>query len=185
MIDRLTAWEPVSSDNSTRIKETLSTSTAARSSSSNEQRAVLKRLSSNSKPRQRNRLAQWFFPTRSCIKLHQSQLSSKKPTASPLNEQVARLNQRAVDVQTGIEHSISSLHNQRLQHLTSLNAKTRDLERAAAALEYSSSRHLKQELDKTRRLSYMFKIAIGLCLILFSFMIGYMIIKLMHDKRVV
>jgi hypothetical protein len=45
--------------------------------------------------------------------------------------------------------------------------------------------HLKQELDKTKKLSYIFKIAIVLCLSLFSFMIGYMIIQLMRDKGTV
>jgi tetrahydromethanopterin S-methyltransferase subunit B len=151
--------------------------------SSSEQKTSLKRLSKSHK---RNRLAQFFFPTRSRIKLHQSQLSTNnKQTTSPLNEQVAKLNQRAVDVRTGIEHSISSLHTQRLQHLTTINEKTRDLEKAAADFEYSSSKHLKQELDKTKKLSYIFKIAIALCLSLFSFMIGYMIIQLMRDKGTV
>jgi hypothetical protein len=143
----------------------------------------LKRLSTDQK---KNRFTQLFFPTRSRIKLYQSQSSTNKQTiTSPLNEQVVRLNQRAVDVRTGIEHSISSLQTQRLQHLTSLNEKTRDLERAAAAFEYSSSKHLKQELDKTKKLSYIFKIAITLCLTLFSFMIGYMIIQLIRDKRTI
>jgi hypothetical protein len=135
----------------------------------------LKRLS------QENRLTQLFFPTRSKIKLHQSTI---KQTLPPLNEQVAKLNQRAVDVRTGIEHSISSLNTQRLQYLTSLNEKTRDLERVAAALESASSKHLKQELDKTKKLSYFFKIAIALCLSLFSFMLGYMIIQFIRDKGI-
>ena len=144
--------------------------------------SALKRLSTKQK---NNRLVQLFFPTRSRIKLHQSQSSINKQTSSPLNEQVSRLNQRAVDVQTGIEHSISSLQTQRLQHLTVLNEKTRDLERAAAAFEYSSSKHLKQELGKTKKLSYIFKISITLCLTLFSFMVGYMIIQLIRDKRTI
>lgn len=142
--------------------------------SSNEQKTSLKRLS---KSYRRNRLTQLFFHTGSRIKLHQS----NKQVTSPLNEQVKRLNQRVV----GIEHSISSLHTQRLQHLTALNEKTRDLERAAADFEYSSSKHLKQELDKTKKLSYIFKIAIALCLSLFSFTIGYMIIQLMRDKGII
>ena len=129
-----------------------------------------------------NRLAQLFFPTRSKIKLHQS--NTKQTTLPSLNEQVSKLNQRAVDVQTGIEHSISSLNTQRLQYLTSLDEKTRDLERAAAAFESASSKHLKQELDKTKRLSYFFKISIALCLTLFSFMLGYMIIQFIRDKGI-
>jgi hypothetical protein len=131
---------------------------------------------------QENRLAQLFFPTRSKIKLHQSNTKQALPS---LNEQVSKLNQRAVDVQTGIEHSISSLNTQRVQYLTSLNEKTRDLERAAVAFESASSKHLKQELDKTKRLSYFFKIAIALCLTLFSFMLGYMIIQFIRDKGIV
>ena len=144
----------------------------------NEQKTSLKRLSQGS---QRSRLARLLFPTRSRIKLHQL---TNKQIHSPLNAQVARLNQRAVDVQTGIEQSISSLQIQRLQHLTSLNEKTRDLERAAAKFEYSSSKHLKRELDKTKKLSYLFKTAIILCLSLFSFMLGYMIIQFIRDKGV-
>jgi hypothetical protein len=142
----------------------------------NEQKTSLKRLSNF---HQRNRLAQLFFPTRSRIKLQQSEISTTKQIRSPLNEQVTKLNQRAIDVRTGIEHSISSLNTQRLQYLTSLNENTRDLERAAA-----SSKHLKQELDKTKKLSYFFKIAIALCLSLFSFMLGYMIIQLIRDKGI-
>jgi hypothetical protein len=81
---------------------------------------------------------------------------------------------------------MSSLETQHLQHLTSLNEKTRDLEKAAAAaFEYSSSQHLKKELDKTRQLSYIFRIAIAICLTLFSFMIGYMIIQLIRDKEAI
>jgi hypothetical protein len=147
----------------------------------NEQKTSLKRLSN---VHQRNRLAQLFFPTRSRIKLHQSDISTTKQIRSPLNEQVTKLNQRAIDVRTGIEHSISSLNTQRLQYLTSLNEKNRDLERAAAAFESASSKHLKQELDKTKKLSYFFKIAIALCLSLFSFMLGYMIIQLIRDKGI-
>src|SRR5690242_20526830 len=79
--------------------------------SSNQQKHSLKRLSISSKLNKRNRLAQLFFPTRSRIKIHQSELST--------NKQVAKLNQRAIDVRTGIEHNISSLHTQRLQYLTS------------------------------------------------------------------
>ena len=142
----------------------------------------LKRLSTKEK---KNRLVQLFFPTRSRIKLHQSQSSINKQTISPLNEQVLRLNQRAVDVQTGIEHSISSLQYSTFTTFNFLNEKTRDLERAAAAFEYSSSKHLKQELDKTKKLSYIFKISITLCLTLFSFMLGYMIIQLIRDKRTI
>ncbi|CAF2995504.1 unnamed protein product [Rotaria sp. Silwood2] len=152
------------------------------SNSSNEQQTSLKRLSNNSKLYKKNRLTELFFPTRSRIKLHQSQLSTNKQINSPLNEQVAKLNQRAVDVRNGIEQSLSSLHTQRLQYLTSLNEKTRDLEKAAAAFEYSSSKHLEQELNKTKKLSYVFKIAITICLTLFSFMIGYMIIQLTRDR---
>lgn len=152
------------------------------SNSSNEPQTSLKRLS---KPQKRARLKQLFFPTRSRIKLYQTQLSTTKQqqTITPsLNEQVAKLNQRAVDVQNGIEHSLSSLNTQRLQYLTSLNEKTRDLERAAAAFEYSSSKHLEQELTKTKTLSYIFKIVIILCLTLFSLMIIYMMIQLAQDK---
>ncbi len=146
--------------------------------SPNERKTTLKRLSTSSKLHQRNRFVQFFFPTRSPIKLHQSEFS----IISPLNEQLTKLNQPAVDE---IEHSISSLNTQRLQYLTSLNEKTRDLERAAAAFEHSSSKHLKHELDKTKKLSYIFKIAITLCLSLFSFMLGYMIIQLIRDKGIV
>ncbi|UJR37357.1 hypothetical protein I4U23_030065 [Adineta vaga] len=184
MVERTRASEQPRLDNSKNIKE-IYPNINTPSTSSDEQKSPLKRLSTNSKSQKKNRLTQIFFPTRSRIKLHQSQLSTNKQTSPPLNEQVARLNQRAVDVRTGIEHSISSLHTQRLQHLTALNQKTRDLEKAAAAFEYSSSKHLKQELDKTKKLSYMFKIAIILCLSLFSFIIGYMIIQLMRDKRLV
>ncbi|CAF0960048.1 unnamed protein product [Rotaria sordida] len=155
------------------------------SNSSNEQQISLKRLSNNSKLNKKNRLTDLFFPTRSRIKLRQSQLSSNKQISSPLNEQVAKLNQRAVDVRNGIEQSLSSLHTQRLQYLTNLNEKTHDLEKAAAAFEYSSSKHLEQELNKTKKLSYIFKIAITICLTLFSFMIGYMIIQLTQDKGTV
>ena len=141
--------------------------------------SALKLLSTNEK--KTNRLTELFFPTRSRIKLHQTH----SLTNSPLNQQVAKLNQRAVSVQHGIERSISSLQTQRLQNLTILNDKTRDLERAAATFEYSSSKHLKQELDKTKKLTYIFKISIFLCLTLFSFMAGYMIIQVIRDKRTI
>lgn len=142
-------------------------------------------LSNLSKSRRNNRLAQWFFPTRSRVKLHRSELSPRARSPSPLNEQVARLNQRAVDVQTGIERSISSLQTQRLQHLTSLNEKTRDLERAAAALEYSSSKRLNQELHKTRRLAYLFKIGILVCACVFLLVIGYLSVELLRERGLV
>ena len=131
-----------------------------------------------------SRQREFFFPTRSRIKLHQSQSSNSKQSISPLNEQVAKLSQRAVDVQTGIEQSISSLHTQRLQYLTSLNEKTRDLEKAAATLESSSSKHLKRELEKTRRLSIVLKLILAVCLILFSLMLGYMITQFLRDKGI-
>ncbi|CAF2088009.1 unnamed protein product [Rotaria magnacalcarata] len=152
------------------------------SNSSSEQSTSLKRLSKSQK---RNRLKQIFFPTRSRVKLYQSQVSTNKQMTPPLNEQVTRLNQRAVDVQNGIEHSLSSLHTQRLQYLTALNEKTRDLEKAAAAFEFSSSKHLQQELNKTKTLSYIFKIAIIIYLTLFSLMIIYMIIQLIREKGTV
>lgn len=136
------------------------------------------KTSLNSSPRQRDRFVEFFFPTRSRIKLQSS--NSKQS----LNEQVAKLNQRAVDVQTGIEQSISSLHTQRLQYLTSLNEKTRDLEKAAATLESSSSKHLKRELEKTRRLSIVLKLILAVCLILFSLMLGYMITQSLRDKGI-
>lgn len=128
----------------------------------------------NSHHRQRSRFVEFFFPTRSRIKLHHSSL----------NEQVTKLNQRAIDVQTGIEQSISSLHTQRLHYLTSLNEKTQDLERAAATLESSSSKHLKRELEKTRRLSIVLKLILAVCLILFSLMLGYMITQFFQDKGI-
>ena len=137
----------------------------------------------HSKVQQENRLERLFFPTRSRVKLHQSHASKGEPTALPLNEHVVQLNQRAVDVQTGIESSISSLQTQRLQHLTALNDKTRDLERAASALEQSSSKHLKQELHRTRQASYLFKVAIGTCLVLVSFMFGYIAVQWSADRR--
>ena len=133
---------------------------------------------------QRTRLAEFFFPTRSRIKLHHTQVSNSNQSISPLNAQVAKLNQRALDVQTGIEQSISSLHTQRAHYLTSLNEKTRDLERAAATLESSSAKHLKQEVEKTRRLSYVLKLIIALCLSLFSFICGYLIIQFLRDKGI-
>jgi len=167
-------------NNHRKIKKIVFLNLNNLSNSSNEQKTSLKRLSTNSKLHKRNRLAKLFFPTRSRIQLHQSQLSTTKQTSSPLNEQITKLNQRAVD----IEHSISSLHTQRLQYLNSLNEKTRDLERAATAFEYSSSKNLKQEFDKTQQLSYIFKIAITLCLSLFSFTLGYMIIQLIRDKGI-
>ncbi|CAF0936221.1 unnamed protein product [Adineta steineri] len=183
MIERLNIRKQ--QDNDRKMNELFSILNNLSNSSTKQQKSSLKRLSTNSKLNKKNRLIQLFFPTRSRIKLHQSQLSTNKQTISPLNEQVAKLNQRAVDVRTGIEHSISSLHTQRLQHLTTLNEKTRDLERAAIAFEHSSSKHLKQELDKTKKLSYLFKIAITLCCSLFSFIIGYMIIQIMRDKGIV
>jgi len=136
----------------------------------------LKRLT---KPR--SHLSQIFFPTQSRIKLHQSQSSTNK--TSSLNEQVTKLNQRAIDVRLNLEQNLTSLQTQRLQQLTSLNDKTQDLEKSAVELEYASSKHLKQELDKTRKLSYIFKFATALCLTLFSFMLGYMIVQLIRDKR--
>ena len=140
-------------------------------------------LNSLQKAQRKNRLEQLFFPTRSRVKLHQSHASKVEPAASPLNEHVVRLNQRAVDVQTGIESSISSLQTQRLQHLTALNDKTRDLERAATALEHSSSKHLKQELNRTRQASHLFKVAIGTCLVLVSFMFGYIAVQWLTERR--
>lgn len=138
----------------------------------------------------KHRLNQWLFPTRSRIKLHQSpsSLSSTgKANGSvhsvPLNDQVARLNQRAVDVRLGVEKSITSLQTQRLEHLTQLTEKTRDLERAAAALEYSSSKHLQEELNKTRQISYLFKIALTVCLTFGSFLFGYLIIQWWYQSR--
>lgn len=121
----------------------------------------------------KQRLNQLFFPTRSRFKGH----------SPSLNTQVAHLNQRAVDVRVGIEQSISSLQNQRLEHLTELTEKTRDLERAAAALEYSSSKHLKEELNKTRQISYLFKIALTVCVTFVSFLFGYVIIQWVRDAR--
>lgn len=121
---------------------------------------------------------QIFCPTRSRVKLHQT-----GSAAVPLTAQVSRLNQRASDVRTGLEHSISSLQTQRLQHLTSLNEKTRDLERAAAAFEYSSSKHLKQELNRTKQMSLLFRIAIAVCFTLVSFSLSFVIIQFIHERR--
>ena len=119
----------------------------------------------------KQKLNQLFFPTRSRVKLHQSS------SPSSLNDQVVHLNQRAVDVRLGIEQSISSLQNQRLEHLTQLTEKTKDLERAAAALEYSSSKHLKEELNKTRQISFLFKIGLTVCLTFVSFLFGFVMIR--------
>ena len=127
----------------------------------------------------KQRLNQLFFPTRSRFKVQ----SSSSTSTAPLNTQVARLNQRAVDVRLGIEQSISSLQNQRLEHLTELTEKTRDLERAAAALEYSSSKHLREELNKTRQMSYLFNIALTVCVAFVSFLFGYVIIQWVRDAR--
>ena len=147
----------------------------------NDQKSSLKRL----KSQKNDRLTQLFFPTRSHVKLHQSQSSTSKKTSSPLTEQVAKLNQRAVDVQTGLQRNISSLQTQRSQHLSTLDQKTRDLEKTAAEFEHASSKRLKQERDRRRKLSYMFKIALLICLTVFSFVVGYMIVQLMRDKGLV
>ncbi|CAF0841403.1 unnamed protein product [Adineta ricciae] len=171
MTESSTACEQLRLDNSRKIKSIYP----------NDQKSSLKRL----KSQKNNRLTQLFFPTRSRVKLHQSQSSTSKQTSLPLTEQVARLNQRAVDVQTGLQRNISSLQTQRLPHLTTLNQKTRDLETTSAEFEHSSSKRLKQEQSRRRKLSYMFKIALLICLTAFSFVVGYMIVQLMRDRGLV
>ncbi|CAF1605087.1 unnamed protein product [Adineta ricciae] len=180
MMELSATSEQLRLDNSRKIKP-LYSNVKILSTPSNDQKSSLKRL----KSQKNNRLTQLFFPTRSRVKLHQSQSSTSKQTSSPLTEQVARLNQRAVDVQTGLQRNISSLKTQRSQHLTTLNHKTQDMEKTAAEFEHSSSKRLRQERDRRRKLSYMFKIALLICLTVFSFIVGYMIVQLMRDRGLV
>lgn len=125
-------------------------------------------------------LGRIFFPKTSKFKARQ-----KSNLPLPLDERVFQLNQRAEQVRDGLERSISSLQTERLGQLTNLNQKTSDLDKTATAFANLSSKHLKQELNKKRQISFVFQFSIIFCVTLISFLFAYLIVQIVRYRTTI